>query len=166
MMTTLFKIKVFNYSLRLNLAIAIVKMANSTVSESKKKPQASKQIWNKELWNRQTNKYETKNKQIKTNRQELAGDNSRPHQNAELGQGGDELFALCVLLRICCHAGAKVIGFFIFQFPFQDSWGEAGWVVRHQEGFWQHHGSCFSWAKNHTKIKLISQSQIFFGPLL
>ena len=41
----------FNYSLRLNLAIAIVKMANSTVSESKKN-------------HKQANKYETKNYEI------------------------------------------------------------------------------------------------------
>ena len=51
MMTTLFKIKVFNYSLRLNLAIAIVKMANNTVSESKQN-------------HKQANKYETNNYEI------------------------------------------------------------------------------------------------------
>ena len=48
----------FNYSLRLNLAIAIVKMANSTVSESKKN-------------HKQANKYETNNYEIdkqKTNK--------------------------------------------------------------------------------------------------
>ena len=48
----------FNYSLRLNLAIAIVKMANNTVSESKQN-------------HKQANKYETNNYEIdqqKTNK--------------------------------------------------------------------------------------------------
>ena len=99
-----------------------------------------------------------------TNKQFSSDNNIGWHENTELVEGRNKLFALSFLLWIRCHAGArpKLVQFIekkylkkltsgLAYFYSQDPWREAGWGVWHQEGFRQHNGNIFSW-RNFFKL--------------